>query len=344
LIRFHIVVLSSLMKKKPPSVGEIVKAIHKLALPNDSAGDARGKIEAALEALRGGGMIDDKRRVTDAGRDALATGLFLGRAPSWKDIQSTVLPALALGLASGSDAAKRALATQTTLQGAVLGIEYGLGAAASPKAVAEQLLAAKLEMPALVVKDKRLLAHVLARRAGVEPKGDFDKLAARLAAAAVRARQTGKLREALARRWATEESGTDGDRRGSMTGGTGNSTTGTGGSTTGGPNDLPSSRPATQPGAANGRDDLAAAVRAAMSEVPSSGRYGEKIFISSLWEALPQGRPKLDDFKRWLVEANANQQLVLARADLVTAMNPEQVAASEIVDRGATFHFVLEGR
>jgi len=41
-------------------------------------------------------------------------------------------------------------------------------------------------------------------------------------------------------------------------------------------------------------------------------------------------------------EGQGEEVLALARADLIGAMNPAQVNKSEIRDRGATFHFVLD--
>ncbi len=52
----------------------------------------------------------------------------------------------------------------------------------------------------------------------------------------------------------------------------------------------------------------------------------------------------LDDFKKKLLEANRRGLLTLMRADLVGAMDPAEVAQSEINDRGATFHFVSSNR
>jgi hypothetical protein len=71
-------------------------------------------------------------------------------------------------------------------------------------------------------------------------------------------------------------------------------------------------------------------------------------FIVSLWEALA-GDARADGidlaaFKRWLLEANAKQSIVLARADHVGAMDPNRVAASAILDRGASFRFLLDNR
>ena len=49
-----------------------------------------------------------------------------------------------------------------------------------------------------------------------------------------------------------------------------------------------------------------------------------------------------DDFKALMMDLNRRDFLDLARADLVGAMSREQVMASEIVDRGASFHFVID--
>ena len=76
------------------------------------------------------------------------------------------------------------------------------------------------------------------------------------------------------------------------------------------------------------------------------GVFGDrKVFISSVWQAL-RAQPSwmalaLDDFKAQLVAAHRSRQLVLARADLVAAMDPALVAASETQTEGATFHFIV---
>ncbi|MEO7735441.1 MAG: hypothetical protein ABIY55_31095 [Kofleriaceae bacterium] len=76
------------------------------------------------------------------------------------------------------------------------------------------------------------------------------------------------------------------------------------------------------------------------------GVFGDrKVFISTIWDtlhALPRWLAlDRDHFKSKLVEAHRRRELVLARADLVAAMDPELVAASETRADGATFHFVV---
>ena len=84
-------------------------------------------------------------------------------------------------------------------------------------------------------------------------------------------------------------------------------------------------------------------------------RFGPKIFISALWRYL-QGDPAIlalsagepigtappRAFRMMLLDANAKGLLHLARADLVGAMDPDAVAASEIRYMNAEFHFVYD--
>ncbi len=82
----------------------------------------------------------------------------------------------------------------------------------------------------------------------------------------------------------------------------------------------------------------------AVRDMPSSGRFGpDKVFISEIWDRVgPRLGMSLDEFKRWLIVMNRDRILNLARADLTGYMDPEQVERSEIRDRGASFHFVID--
>lgn len=95
--------------------------------------------------------------------------------------------------------------------------------------------------------------------------------------------------------------------------------------------------------------DILAAVKQAVSEMPSSGRYGtNNVFISEIWRAIsadPRIRSMgLPAFKRWLVTANRDQRLSMARADLVDDMDQRMVAESQINHLNAQFHFVLDNK
>ena len=68
--------------------------------------------------------------------------------------------------------------------------------------------------------------------------------------------------------------------------------------------------------------------------------------MSAVWDELRRDPPwdalALDDFKARLVAAHRAGELTLARADLVAAMDPALVAASEIAADGASFHFLVK--
>jgi hypothetical protein len=76
-----------------------------------------------------------------------------------------------------------------------------------------------------------------------------------------------------------------------------------------------------------------------------SGRFGsDKVFVAHVWKAL-QDDPAfaamgLDGFKHRLAEANNARLLDLSRADMVEAMDLDDVELSEVPYLGATFHFI----
>ncbi|XSE93100.1 hypothetical protein VZL07_22030 [Pseudomyxococcus flavus] len=73
-----------------------------------------------------------------------------------------------------------------------------------------------------------------------------------------------------------------------------------------------------------------------------TGRFGpNKVFISHVWKALQPEWSNRESFDAALLEANRNRLLSLTRADLVSAMDPKDVAESEVRSFGASFHFVV---
>ena len=94
---------------------------------------------------------------------------------------------------------------------------------------------------------------------------------------------------------------------------------------------------------ANGRsfdlDRFAEQVNLAAARA-EEGRFGDdRVFIAAVWREL-DSELSLDEFKRHLIEANRTGLVRLTRADLIPAMDPEQVSASETHYLNATFHFV----
>jgi hypothetical protein len=110
--------------------------------------------------------------------------------------------------------------------------------------------------------------------------------------------------------------------------------------------------------------EITSLVHRALSAVRDAGRFGDrKVFIASLWttmlaiEAATGGTLTegctIAHFKAWLLRArlltrDGTQEgarlVVLCRADLVAAMDPALVEASETVTDGAAFHFVVDPR
>lgn len=91
--------------------------------------------------------------------------------------------------------------------------------------------------------------------------------------------------------------------------------------------------------------DLLTAICTALPLVPAAGRFGaDRVFISALWRQLDRGRfpgLSLDSFKKYLLAANRELRLTLARADMPGAMDRATVEASEIRYLNSTFHFVV---
>lgn len=78
--------------------------------------------------------------------------------------------------------------------------------------------------------------------------------------------------------------------------------------------------------------------------VPKAKRFGpRKVFIADVYEQVRSRGVQipLAAFKRELVRMHQEGNLVLARADLSSALDPASVAASEAAIDGARFHFVV---
>jgi hypothetical protein len=80
----------------------------------------------------------------------------------------------------------------------------------------------------------------------------------------------------------------------------------------------------------------------ASERIPPEGRYGEKVYVSALYDAVRAiGEDiSLPEFKTQLLNAMKRGEIRLTRADLVEAMDKDMLAASEIQDGPARFNFV----
>ena len=340
LSRLELVVLARLSSPKPPSERELGDAVLDLALPGESPARAREAAVEVLAALRGRALVSEQRRtLTEDGGRALRAALGLGRTPTWLEVRDLHLPALALGVAPGSKQVTETLRKTDSIAAAVLRARFAIDEAPTVPAVCDALVAEALGLPPGPLTLARIRTHVLAGRAGVEPKGTPVELAVRVAAATVRARRADKrsLTRALGRRWVYEVSKPAAPPPPMPP------------SPPSPPLPTPRSSPPVQPAPPVTAEALLAVVRETIPRVGAEGRFGaEKVFVSAIWRGLERDRRladlSLDRFKRWLVTANRDGWLVLARADLVGAMDARLVSESEIEDQGDTFHFVLDQR
>jgi hypothetical protein len=322
--------------------------------------------------------------LTEAGRAALSQTFEVATKPTWKDMCNRILPALALGEPPGSKAAALALASTEAMISTLLRRDRTLGEVATVEQLCDRIIARALGMPPGPVTPNGIRGYALAMHCGVSSKADFEAIAAKFVATKAprkpkrakttkpekRAKRTmpkpaltslgeqladnqlggeGKvnataagltvMRSLLRRRWVCQQDESDDAQRPSNL----RLPTRT---------DAEVAQGAPHPSAVADVDvaeALLAAVREAIPMVGSDGRYGkDNVFVWALWQRVAHDArlPKLslDGFKRWLVTANRNQQLALARADMVDDMDARLVESSEIEDLGATFHFVLDRR
>jgi hypothetical protein len=308
--------------------------------------------------------------LTDSGRFALCDAFDLEVAPTWKQARDSVVPALALGVHPGSKAANTALRSTEAMTATLLRRERVLGEPVTVNQLCDQVIARALGMPPGPVTPAGIRAYVLAMHCGVEGKAEFERISASFAPTRA-ARSTKKyddelktlaagfarkqlhanfktkasMVQALQRHWMSQHDETDDAHQ--LSPAWSNPLPP---SQRTSPEDLPSSAAShLLPLLAVAADTLLTAVREAIPMIGSNGRYGkDNVFVSALWQHLARDRRlpdlSLDRFKRWLVAANRDQLLDLARADLVDAMDSRLVEESEIEDLGATFHFVVDRR
>ena len=248
---------------------------------------------------------------------------------TWAVLRKTYLPAAALGRPAAGEAAFKAMASDPVFKAVLLERHFDLPAAEVPKLDgAIDALAWKLigfEGVAKKFDAKAVKTAVLNRELGDGRPADFKKAAGRLLARQAGARRddTKELRDAVVRGWVGQEDRSELEVQAQAAEV---------------PQPQPEVRPPFDPTA------LAERVKAAARACPT-GRYGDhKVFIAHVWDRL---RPEpdfagmdLDGFKRALAEANNLRLIDLARADLVQAMDPEDVRRSEVQYLNATFHFV----
>lgn len=253
---------------------------------------------------------------------------FLGVAQlkpktKWGVIKKSYLPALALGMPASSDVLFKTLNSEPNFQAVLLRRQYSLAVAEVPKpdeaidALAWKLMGFAGETRKFDVKN--IKTALLNRESGDDRAITFKKAAVKLLAKRLGMVNDDpkKFRDAVVRGWIDQSE-----------------------------NPSPSAAPPPPAPPAIELDLPAFAERVnAAARLCSTGRFGDnKVFITHVWRAL-QSDPAfrtmdLAAFKERLTEANNARLLDLSRADLVQAMDPEDVRESEVHYLNATFHFV----
>jgi hypothetical protein len=263
--------------------------------------------------------------LTDEGRRRALEGLgvpALRPKTTWAVLRKTYLPASALGLPASGESAFKAMASDPVFKAVLLKRQYDLPTAEVPKLDdAIDALAWKLigfEGVTRKFDVKAVKTAILNRELGDGRAADFKKAANRLVAQRSGARRDDakELRDAVLRDWIDRESREKIEVR----------------------------EPPVEERASIDLPALADRVKAAARACPT-GRYGDnKVFIAHVWDQL-RSTPDfagmdLDGFKQALAEANNRRLIDLGRADLVQAMDPEDIRQSEVRYLNATFHFI----
>lgn len=300
---------------QPPTGAALAKLTRRFAPTSLTEPAWRELVEATLAQLQAQQVVAADRRLLHDGE--LQTRLGPHTSKTWAQWGDSVLPALALGIPPEDSKSRRRLSLADGWASAIAGRVLGIwrdGPPPSLKLLGDALIWRELGLPGTPEAcPPTLRAHFLKQHIAMKD-GTPSQLVRQIASRAVHAPNAAvaTVRDALVRHWLSGEALGD---------------------------------PAVAIEPAGVAPALIAAARAAAQDA-SDGVFGDrKVFISSVWDALRQRAAwsalALDDFKQQLVAAHRNQQLVLARADLVSAMDPALVEASETRTDGATFHFIV---
>ncbi len=328
-------------------VGEKGEAASKIKrdleplLPHQSQGGAFAELlECLLAALVSSGslvLVSGKYRKTSPryvltasgrrhGLDFLAV-VELKPKTTWATLRKTYLPARALALPVSSDTRFKTISSEPGFQAVLLKQQYDLSIADIPKPDdATDALAWKLigfEGEGRKFNPKNVKMALFNRALGNGQAPDFKKAATRLLAQrlGIGRDDPRELRAAVVRRWIDQENTqaeASSARQQAVHSGS-----------TVPPLDLPA---------------FAQHVKTAARECITGRFGGNKVFIAHVWKAV-QNDPAFQAmgqaaFKERLAEANNARLLNLSRADLVQAMDPDDVRQSEVHYLSATFHFL----
>jgi hypothetical protein len=246
-------------------------------------------------------------------------------AKDWKRWSTKLLPALALAVVPIDTKALKSLGDRNAWCAAIVGRALRLWGDGPPPSLAtlcDRLVGRELGLEGVPKECPAMIrAHFLRKHIATDMTAP-DQLVRQIAVQAIGALNVGfeAILVGLVRAWLTGREFVEPSAREHIPG-------------------TASAAPAPSPAL------LMDAVRSAARHARDGVVGDRKVFISSLWDAV-RATPlwaslPLDDFKAQLVAAHRNQQLTLARADFVAAMDPALVAMSETRTEGAMFHFVL---
>lgn len=333
--------------EKGATGAEIKKALEPL-LGHRWAGAALSEeLRLTLAALEAAGLVllarkgrTERGALTTEGRRRALEVIGLDQLPpktTWDKVKKTYLAARALGLPTPTGVTATRFGGEPGFKAALLKTKFVLPIGDYP-AMQEALDALAWTLlglePGPKFTVKAVQAALILRELGdlgkLGSKPDPGKEVAKLLAREVGARQSGKdeLRLASIRHWV------DGDSDAAVLP----------------PAEPPSplsARPEDGDATTSTSLDLPGFARRVLEAARSSptGRFGDdKVFVGHAWSAL-RHEPAFaamdsNEFKRRLAEANNARLLDLSRADMVEAMDPEEVERSEIRYLGATFHFI----
>jgi hypothetical protein len=345
---------------RPPSRARVSAALHGMLARRFSSVEWRQRYESALAALCAAGQVEPATlALTTAGKARLSASLGIGgvpRATDWKEFKAKYLPRL-----FGSDALpdRRLCDPRAVVLAERLGVavpkpgKTGRGKTARLETERDAVLLAWLKKDLQIrgrVSLETVGAALLGRELGLRPRQTRAAILRQssLVLSGAKADTTQAVTDALTLRWLCGEAPsralTESLPSSAVSG------------VSSGPGDdteawqiAPSANKKTTSG---GLDDAVVARVAAKIERAASGprarAFGRnKVFIASVWESLavdPEVRALGEGgFKALLVEAHRRGLVDLSRADLVAAMDPKDVAASETRHRNATYHFIVRG-
>jgi hypothetical protein len=330
--------------EKGATASDLSKALVPLIGHRVSGAALAEQLARALATLESHGLIRRTRKgkterstLTPAGQRRALEFLGLDQLPpktTWAQITKTYLSARALGLPAPKDKTVKLIGGDPGFKAALLKTQFDLPLNDYPSfdqaldALAWKLLGFSPE-PGTKFNVKTVKAAAIRRAlegegAGkVDPRADPKKEATKLLARNVGARQASKdeLRYAAIRQWidrAAEPAIPEPAR--------------------------PVLTPALAPVEALDLDTFARRVLEAARSSPSGWFGDHKVFVVHVWRVLRNdpafAAMGFDEFKRRLGEANHARRLDLSRADMVEAMDPQDVALSKVSYLGAEFHFV----